>query len=193
MAFDFDTILIAGPQGSGKGTQSELLAKKTGFLYLSMGGMLRELLATSANKELVEKVSVINQGVLLTDEIIIEVIKEKLNSLSPTQGVIFEGIPRRVGQADFLLSFLSSQGRKQPVTILINIPHDESVKRLLLRAQKEGRMDDTPEGIETRLKYYDEASRPTMEYLKTRTRYIEIDGTPSIDEVENAIDAALGI
>jgi adenylate kinase len=190
---DFDTILIAGPQGSGKGTQSELLAKKTGFLYLSMGGMLREVLAENKNAALVEKVSVINQGTLLTDDVVIEVIKEKLESLASDQGVIFEGIPRRIGQADFVLNFTKEQSRKLPVTIFINIPREVSVQRLLLRAKKEGRVDDTPEGIDTRLKYYEDVIKPTMDYLKTRTRFFEIDGTPSIETVEKSINAALGI
>ena len=193
MELDFDTIFVAGPQGSGKGTQSELLSKKLGFLYLSMGGMFREVLAKSTNAALVEKVSAINQGVLMTDETVVEVLRERIIAIEPGQGVIFEGVPRRIGQADFLLDFLSERKRKPVVTIFINIPREESVRRLMLRAAKEQRADDTPEGINTRLKYYEDVIKPTMEYLKGKTRFFEIDGTPSIDEVGKSINAALGI
>jgi adenylate kinase len=141
----------------------------------------------------VEKVSAINKGVLLTDETVAEVLKDKLISLAPNQGVIFDGVPRRVGQADFLLDFLSGQKRRPVVTIFITIPREESVHRLMLRAEKEARVDDTPEGINTRLKYYEDVIKPTMEYLKGKTRFFEIDGTPSVDVVEQSIDAALGI
>jgi adenylate kinase len=190
---DFDTIFIAGPQGCGKGTQAKLLAQKTGFLCLGMGSMLREVLAENTDPALVGKVSAINKGILLADDVIIEVIKRKLATLTPSQGVILEGIPRRIGQADFVLDFFRKQGRKMPATILINIPREVSIQRLLLRAKNESRVDDTPEGIETRLKYYEDVIESTMEYLKTKTKFIEVDGTPSIGEVEKSIDTALGI
>lgn len=193
MAVDFDAIFIAGPQGSGKGTQAELLQKKLGFLYLTMGGMFREILATSTNAELVKKVEPINQGTLLSDEVVIEVLKERIAALDPKQGVIFDGVPRRIGQANFLLDFLASQNRKPVVTIFITIPREVSVQRLLRRGDKEKRADDTPEAINTRLDFYEKAIKPTMEYLKTKTRFFEIDGTPSVEEVEKSIDAALGI
>jgi len=184
---------VAGPQGSGKGTQSELLAKKVGFLYLSMGGMFREVLEKSTNAALVETVSGINKGILMTDETVVEVLSDRLAGIAPGQGVIFEGVPRRTGQADFLLDFVRKQNRKPVVTLFINIPREESVRRLLLRATKEGRADDTPEGIDTRLKYYEDVIKPTMDYLKDKTRFFEIDGTPSIEVVQQSIDTALGI
>jgi adenylate kinase len=193
MELNFDTIFIAGPQGSGKGTQAELLSKRLGFLYLSMGGMFRELLEKSTNAALVEKVSAINKGVLMTDETVIEVLTERIATLAPSQGVIFDGVPRRIGQADFLLDFLRGQKRKPVVTIFINIPREESVRRMMLRATKEGRADDTPEGIDLRLKQYEDVIKPTMEYLKGKTRFFEIDGTPSIDIVEQSINTALGL
>ena len=86
---DFDTILILGPQGSGKGTQGKLLAEKLGFLYWEMGGILREMKA--GDTPLAKKLAVIDQGVLLSDELIIEVAREKLMTIPPDRGIIFDG------------------------------------------------------------------------------------------------------
>jgi adenylate kinase len=193
MALDFDTIFIAGPQGSGKGTQAEFLCKKLGFLYLTMGGMFREILKQNTNPDLVQKILPMNQGILLPDETVIEVLKDRVAALAPTQGIVFDGVPRRIGQANFLLDFLQSQNRKPVVTLFINLPREESVRRLMLRAEKEKRADDTLEGINTRLDFYEKDIKPTMDYLKGKTRFFEIDGAPAIDVVEKSIDAALGI
>ncbi|MGC9599276.1 MAG: nucleoside monophosphate kinase [Minisyncoccia bacterium] len=188
---DFDTVLVLGPQGSGKGTQGKLLAAKMGFLFWEMGEILREIKA--GDTPLAKKLSVMDQGVLLTDELIIEVAKAKLATISADQGVVFDGIPRRMGQAEFLVGFLKGQKRKRPVTIFLELPREETFKRLLLRAQKEGRADDTPEAISERLRAYEEAIGPVTDYLKKETTFIAIDGCPSIEEIEKSIDAALGI
>ncbi len=188
---DFDTVLVLGPQGSGKGTQGKLLAEKLGFLFWEMGGILREIEA--GDTPLAKKISVMDQGVLLTDELIIEVAKAKLATIPADRGIIFDGIPRRMGQAEFLVNFLKGQKRKKPVTVFLELPREETFKRLLLRAQKEGRADDTPEGINERLRAYEEATVPMIEYLKKETTFITIDGRPSIEEIEKNIDAALGI
>jgi adenylate kinase len=158
-----------------------------------MGGMFREVLEKSTDQELIKKVLPQNQGVLLPDEVVVEVLKERIAAIAPTQGIIFDGVPRRMGQADFLLDFLHGQNRKPVVTLFINIPREESVRRMMLRATKEGRADDTPEGIDLRLKQYEEVIKPTLEYLKGKTRFFEIDGMPSIDVVERNVDAVLGI
>lgn len=186
-----DAVLIAGPQGSGKGTQGKLLANKLGFLLWDMGVILREM--SRENTPLAKKLSVINQGTLLTDEVIIEVAKERLALTPSDRGIVFDGLPRRLGQAEFLVAFLRAQGRKNIVTIFIDLPREESIQRLLLRAKKEGRVDDTPEAIETRFRYYDEAMKPTIDYLRRETRFIQVDGRPSVAEIAKHINAALGI
>ena len=93
---DFDTIFLLGPQGSGKGTQGKLLAARLGFFYWEMGGILREILKETPDTPLAKKVSVINQGTLLSDELIIEVSKQKLATIPPDKGIIFDAIPRRI-------------------------------------------------------------------------------------------------
>ncbi len=187
---DFDVVFVAGPQGAGKGTQGKLLAEKLGFFFWDTGVILREIIREGG--PLREKVSVSNQGTLLSDEVIIEVLKTRLPAIPPDQGIILEGVPRRMGQADFLLDYLKEKG-KRVTTVFINLPREESLRRLLLRAKKEGRADDTPEGIETRLRYYDEVIKPTIEYLREKTTFVEIDGSLSVPEVAKNINAALGL
>lgn len=191
MAFDFDTIFIAGPQGSGKGTQAARLAAKLDFFHWDMGAILRNI--QKEDTPLAQKVMVMNQGIFLTDEVIIEVSEDRLNKISPTKGIIFDGLPRRPIQAKFLIDFLNHQQRKKPITLLIDMPRSVSIERLTLRAKIEGRVDDTPEVIDKRLQFYDEVIKPLMEYLKEETHFLSVDGTPSIDVVEKSIDAVLGI
>jgi adenylate kinase len=191
MAFNYDVILMMGPQGSGKGTQGKRLAAKLNFFYWEMGAVLRGVIAEGGS--LAERVSVLNNGTLLSDELLIEVIKERLSAIPSDKGIIFDGVPRRIGQAEFLFCWLKEQHRDRVATLFISLPREESVKRLMLRAQTEKRADDTPEGIERRLQFYETETAPILDYIKKKTTYFEVDGTPTIDEVEKEINAALGI
>jgi adenylate kinase len=192
LTHSLNTIFFIGPQGSGKGTQAKLLAKKLNFFYWEMGGILREVSKQPDELGIAVK-NLIDNGVLLEDEMLLKVVKNRLDQIAPTQGVIFDGIPRRIGQAEFLLNFLKTQGRKNFTTIFINIPKEESINRLLLRAEKESRKDDTKEAIELRLKQYYEATVPVLNFLKTQSNFIEIDGTPSIEIVTENINKNLNI
>lgn len=187
-----EIIFIMGPQGCGKGTQARILAEKLDMYYWEMGGILR------ASKEL--KLSdgntvggIIDGGKYLTDDQLKEVIEPRLKSLPEKQGIIFDGIPRRIGQAEYLFDYLEKRGNKNMVTLYINLPREESIKRLLLRAQIEKRVDDTRESIESRLKEHETNTLPILGYLKERTEFIEIDGIPAIPEVTRAIFKVLGI
>jgi adenylate kinase len=188
---EYNIIFIAGPQGSGKGTQGKKLANKLGFLFWEMGGTLRAILAKGG--PLAEKISAMDHGTLLSDELIIEVLKDQLPLILREKGIIFDGVPRRLGQGQFLVGYLKEHGMDKMATIFIDVPREECVKRLLLRAQHESRADDTPEGIAQRFRDYDEAIKPTMDYLKTQTTFIAIDGTPTPNEIAANINKALGI
>jgi len=188
---DYNIIFIAGPQGSGKGTQGKRLAERLGFLYLEMGGMLRAIRASGS--PLAEKISVMDRGVLLSDELIIEVLKDRLPQLPYEPGIIFDGVPRRIGQGQFLLEYVREHGMDKMATLFINVSREECVKRLMVRAKHEGRVDDTPEAMAQRFRDYDEAITPVMDYLKEHTTFVAIDGMPTPDEIAANINKALGI
>jgi adenylate kinase len=188
---NFQVIFIAGPQGSGKGTQGKILAKKLDFLFWGMGDVLRDIQAT--DPIFASKISLLNHGTLLSDDVIIEILKNRLPKVPREKGIIFDGVPRRVGQAEFLVPFLREQGRKHMATIFLDLPREESIKRLLLRAENESRIDDTPDAIETRFEYYDRDMAPTLEYLKKETTYLPVDGRPAVGEIEKNIEAELGM
>lgn len=189
---DFDTIIFIGPQGSGKGTQAKLFSEKLGFFYLGTGAMLREIAAQ--DDELGKKVGeIINQGKLLDDETIFKVVEERVATVPEGKGIIFDGIPRRLAQAEHLMDFLKTVNRGRAATIFLSLPHDESVNRLVKRAEIEGRKDDTRERIEFRLEQYEKETVPVLDYLKTTTQFFGIDGTPPPDGVTQEIAKALNV
>lgn len=189
---NLNTIFFIGPQGSGKGTQAKLLAKRLGFFYWEMGGILREvaggdsILGVKIKKQ-------IDSGVLLSDDDLYQVVKMRLGEIPAAKGVIFDGIPRRLGQAEFLLGYLKEQGRADFTTLFVNLPKEESIARLLKRAEIEKRADDTLEKIEYRLSQYMEETIPVLDFLKTNSNFIEIDGRPDVYAVTTSINQALGI
>src|SRR5580698_1415570 len=109
MAFNYDAIFMTGPQGSGKGTQDKRLAAKLDFFLWDTGAILRQILTEKT--PLAEKVSIINSGKFLSDELLIEVLKDRLAAVPQSKGIIFDGVPRRMGQAEFLLGWLREHGR----------------------------------------------------------------------------------
>ena len=120
-------------------------------------------------------------------------VKTRLNQINISQGVIFDGIPRRLGQAEFLTGFLEKQGRKDFITLYVTLPKEESVKRIMARAEKEKRADDTMEKVEYRLQQYYNETLPVVDYLKQHTQFFEIDGRPNIEEVATEINRALAL
>jgi adenylate kinase len=183
---NLNTIFFIGPQGSGKGTQAKILAKRLGFFYWEMGGILREVSAGDTILGIKIKQQ-IDSGILLSDEDLYQVVKMRLDEIHVTKGVIFDGIPRRLGQAEFLLNFLKGQGRTDFTTLYISLPYQESLARLLKRAEIEKRADDTKEKIEFRLKQYEKETVPVLEFLKTQSTFFETDGSPSVELVREKI------
>ena len=187
----YDAIFILGPQGSGKGTQAKLLAEKLGFFMWDTGKVLRENRdAKTVSGETVGEI--IDRGQLLSDEQLLGVVEPLIAAIPKEKGVIFDGIPRRRGQAEFLLSFLRSQGRQSFATLVLEVPDDMSLARLMLRAEKEGRADDTEEAIRFRLTQYHSETEPMLDYLRENSEYFAIDGQPLIPEVTAEIDKAFG-
>jgi len=187
---NLNTIFFIGPQGSGKGTQAKFLAKRLDFFYWEMGGILREVAAGESILGIRIK-KLIDSGVLLQDDDLYQVVKMRLNEIPVSKGVIFDGIPRRLGQAEFLLGYLKEQGRVDFATLYVTLPKEESLARLLKRAEIEKRADDTEEKIRFRLDQYEKETVPVLDYLKANSQFFEIDGRPSVDEVRQNINKAL--
>lgn len=186
----YEVIFLIGPQGSGKGTQAKILAESLGFYYWEMGGILRQISKETSPLGLKAK-DMLDKGILFPDEFLLEIVKAKLSELPLDKGIIFDGIPRRIGQAQFLLDHLKGMGKSKFVTLFIDLPKEESINRLLLRAEKEGRADDTREAIEVRLNYYYNDTLPVLDFLKENSTFVTIDGLPSVDAVTLQIEHAI--
>lgn len=187
---DLDIIFFIGPQGSGKGTQAKLLAHKLGFFYWEMSSVLRE--AAAAGDALGQEIlKMQNEGTLVPDEITTKVIEKKFIQLRTPPGFVFDGVPRRLGQAQMLVETLKAQGHTKFLTLFIDLPREESIKRLMLRAQHEARKDDTQAGIERRFAFYEKETIPMLDYMRGQTEFLTIDGLPPIEEVTKLINTAL--
>lgn len=180
-------IVILGPQGSGKGTQAALLAKKLHIPAISAGGLLRDEKASGSDlgKTIA---SHIDQGQLVPDEIMSQVLQKRLANDDARNGFVLDGFPR------FLEQYESSKAFLKPTAVLVvGVPKDESIRRIMKRASVERRDDDTPEKIEERLKWNEEKTEPVIEKFREEGIAHSIDGMGTIEEVSGRIEQALGI
>jgi adenylate kinase len=176
-------FLIFGPPGSGKGTQSVRLAEKFNLLHLSTGDMLRAEI--SAGTELGKKMSLImSRGELVPDEVVIEMIAHKIDSSKDSAGFLFDGFPRTVAQTISLEKMLNERGMKIDRMLVLDVDHDELVKRLIARAELSGRPDDKdPKVIENRIDVYKEKTEPIINYCDQKGLYQPVNGMGSIDDI----------
>jgi len=176
-------FLIFGPPGSGKGTQSVKLAEKFNLTHLSTGDMLRAEIA--AGTELGRKMSAIMaKGELVPDEVVIEMIAARIDSAKNTAGFLFDGFPRTVAQTEALEKMLNERGMKIDSMLVLDVDHDELVKRLILRAELSGRPDDKdPAVIENRIDVYRAKTEPIIEFCRQRGIYQPLNGVGSIDDI----------
>lgn len=176
-------LVLFGPPGAGKGTQAEFLIQSYGLLHLSTGDLLRSEIAdeTELGKKAGEYMS---KGELVPDEVVIGMIKNKLDSNPDAKGFIFDGFPRTVDQAKALDKMLNEN--KTPISgmLCLEVEKEELIKRLLNRGKLSGRVDDQNQNvIENRIKVYRNKTEPIIEYFRPQNKYHGIDGMGSIEEI----------
>ncbi len=175
-------IVLFGPPGSGKGTQSERIIDRYGLTHFSTGDMLREELAAETELGLRAK-SIMERGELISDEIIVGMIGNRIREESSAEGFIFDGFPRTVAQAATLDQLLEELDMKIDVMLGLEVDRQELIDRLLKRGQQQGRSDDNLETIENRIRVYEEQTAPVMEYYRSRGKYRGVNGVGSIEEI----------
>jgi adenylate kinase len=176
-------FLIFGPPGSGKGTQSVKLAEEFNLIHLSTGDMLRAEIASGT--KLGKRMSAImSKGELVPDEVVIEMIANKIDSSKGSAGFLFDGFPRTVAQTVSLEKILNERSMKIDSMLVLEVDHEELVKRLIARAELSGRPDDKdPAVIENRIDVYKEKTEPIIDYCNRKGIYQPVDGMGSIEDI----------
>lgn len=185
-------IVIFGAPGSGKGTQSERLIDKYNLYHISTGELLRGHISRGTDLGKVAD-SFISRGQLIPDELMIDVLADELDSNKDktASGVIFDGFPRTIQQAEALKKMLADRGTKIHAVIGLEVPEEELVDRMLRRGRIEGRADDNIETIKKRLDVYHRQTSPLREYYLSEGKYKPIQGHGSVDDIANDISDKL--
>jgi adenylate kinase len=185
-------ILVLGPQGSGKGTQAKRIKAMYGIPHIATGDMLREMreLDTPVARELR---AVLDRGDLVDDELMIELIRDRLSRGDTVGGFVLDGFPRTMAQAEALDELLRELGRELDIVFDLQVPKREVLlERLLRRAAEEGRADDTPEVIGRRLELYESETAPLVDYYRThQANVVGIHADRSVDEVFHEVERSL--
>lgn len=183
-------LLIVGPQGSGKGTQGVRIAEAFGIPAISTGDIFRANI--SEGTELGVKVkAIIDSGELVSDEVTSELVRDRLSQDDTAAGFLLDGYPRNVVQVGHLDEFLAARGEALDVVIELDVPREESIKRIAQRAAEQGRDDDNEEAIARRLDIYERETAPILDVFRERGIAVPVDGVGSLDEITERIVAAL--
>ncbi len=185
-------IALFGPPGAGKGTQSKLLVKKYNLTYISTGDILRQEIAENTMLGNQAK-SIIEKGGLVSDEIIVQIIENKIKQNLHANGILFDGFPRTVVQAYILEGLLLKLGTSLTCMLSLEVPREELMHRMLERGKIEGRTDDTREVIENRFREYDAKTIPVAEFYKEKGKYFPINGVGTIDDVFQRLTGAIDV
>lgn len=185
-------IVIFGAPGSGKGTQSDKLIEHYKLFHISTGDVLRDNIKRGTELGKTAK-GYIDQGQLVPDELIIDILAQVLdeNKEQATEGVIFDGFPRTIPQAEALEQMLADRGTQIDAVVGLEVPEEELIKRILLRGQMSGRSDDNEETARKRLDTYHNQTSPLKAFYEKQGKYRAINGLGSIDGIFDLIKDAL--
>ena len=175
-------IVIFGAPGSGKGKQSERIVEKYGINHISTGDVLRAEIKNGTELGKTAK-GYIDQGQLIPDELMIDILASVFDSFKDSKGVIFDGFPRTIAQAEALKKMLAERGQDVSVMLDLEVPEDELMVRLIKRGKDSGRADDNEETIKKRLHVYHSQTSPLIDWYKNEKKYQHINGLGTMDGI----------
>ena len=179
-------IVIFGAPGSGKGTQSERIVAKYGINHISTGDVLRAEIKNNTELGKVAK-GYIDQGQLLPDNLIVDMLAAKLDSFEESKGVIFDGFPRTVLQAEALKVMLAERGTEVAAMLELNVPDEMLMERLINRGKTSGRADDNEETIRKRLNVYNTQTAPLIAWYEAEGKRNAVKGYGPLEEINAAL------
>ena len=184
-------IVIFGAPGSGKGTQSERIVEKYGINHISTGDVLRAEIKNGTELGKTAK-GYIDQGQLIPDELMIDILASVFDSFKDSKGVIFDGFPRTIAQAEALKKMLAERGQDVSVMVDLDVPEEELMVRLIKRGKDSGRADDNEETLKKRLHVYHSQTAPLIDWYKNEKKYQHINGLGTMEgifaEICEAVD-----
>ena len=184
-------IVIFGAPGSGKGTQSERIVEKYGINHISTGDVLRAEIKNGTELGKTAK-GYIDQGQLIPDELMVDILASVFDSFKDSKGVIFDGFPRTIPQAEALKVMLKERGQDISVMLDLDVPEEELMTRLIKRGKDSGRADDNEETIKKRLHVYHSQTAPLIDWYKNEKKYQHINGLGTMEgifaEICEAVD-----
>jgi adenylate kinase len=183
-------LILFGPPAAGKGTQAKRLVDNRQMVQLSTGDMLRA--AVASGSELGQRVEhIMREGGLVSDDIVIDLIEERLPEADAAGGAIFDGFPRTLAQAKALDAMLEGRGGRIDLVIRLKVDDDALIQRIAGRFAESGRPDDNPESFKVRLAAYNDQTAPLLPYYQDQNKLVAVDGMGAVDQVAAAIDTAL--
>jgi adenylate kinase len=184
-------IVLFGPPGAGKGTQSEKLIDAFQLVHLSTGDILRNEIAQKTASGMEAK-KLMDLGLLVPDEVVIKMIEDRIDANRNARGFIFDGFPRTTAQAKALDEMLARKNSSISMMLALQVDDDELLKRLLNRGRESGRPDDqNPEVIGRRINEYNTKTAPLKEYYSAQGKYQSINGIGNVEEIFNRLNTAI--
>ncbi len=184
-------VVLFGAPGSGKGTQSARLIDEYGLYHISTGEVLRDHIKRGTELGKIAD-SYISKGNLIPDDLMVEILDDVLEKEAKGKsGVVFDGFPRTIPQAEALEKLLKKRGTALVAVIGLEVPEEELMKRMIRRGKETGRADDTPETIKNRLEVYHNQTHPLRAYYNEKGKYLPINGLGVVDEIFNDIAEGL--
>lgn len=184
-------LVLFGAPGSGKGTQSEKIIDKYGLRHISTGEVLRKQIKEGTELGKIAD-SYISKGHLIPDDLMIDILRQELKEeKSGSKGVIFDGFPRTIPQAEALEVMLKEMGHELTGVVGLEVPEEELVARMLKRGAETGRADDNIDTILNRLKVYHNQTEPLKEHYQGKGKYMHIDGLGDVDKIFSSISDAI--